>query len=115
MAEPPMNPDLNPAPWEEWERIQKARRFQGKYWARMPNGESCFDVCTRVPTCRRHPRGITLRWCWEVANLFGTIVRDRQPAPMKGRDGIDNVVIPPGTQICTAVVAASSPGADARR
>ena len=41
----------------------------------MPNGESCFDVCTRV------------------SNLFGTIVRDRQPAPMKGRDSIDNIVI----------------------
>ena len=49
--------------------------MEGKYWARMPHGESCFDVCTRV------------------ANLFGTIVRDRKPAPLKGRDGIDNIVI----------------------
>ena len=60
-----------------YERVQRVKRFQGKYWARMPHGESCFDVCTRV------------------ANLFGTIVRDRQPAPLKGRDGIDNLIVVP--------------------
>jgi len=59
----------------EYARGQRAKRFQGRYWARMPSGESCFDVCCRV------------------SNLFGTFIRDREPAPIKGRDSVDNVVI----------------------
>eukprot|EP00928_Gymnodinium_smaydae_P036832 TRINITY_DN25687_c0_g1_i1.p1 TRINITY_DN25687_c0_g1~~TRINITY_DN25687_c0_g1_i1.p1 ORF type:complete len:403 (+),score=46.83 TRINITY_DN25687_c0_g1_i1:58-1266(+) len=60
---------------QEWERAQRAKRFQGKFWARMPNGESCFDVCMRVN------------------NLFGTLMRNREPRPLKGRGPIDNVVV----------------------
>eukprot|EP00466_Bigelowiella_natans_P009703 jgi/Bigna1/76402/fgenesh1_pg.41_\ len=59
----------------EWGRMQRLREHQGKYWARMPMGESCFDVCTRV------------------ANLFETITRDRLPKWSVGRDSVENVII----------------------
>mmetsp|Transcript_8158 Transcript_8158/g.15139 ORF Transcript_8158/g.15139 Transcript_8158/m.15139 type:complete len:401 (+) Transcript_8158:72-1274(+) len=60
---------------EEWRRLQRLRQHQGKFWARMPMGESCFDVCQRV------------------SSMFGAIQRDRQPNWIKGRDGIENIVI----------------------
>eukprot|EP00996_Jenningsia_fusiforme_P002036 NODE_2882_length_1098_cov_15.110582_g2643_i0.p1 GENE.NODE_2882_length_1098_cov_15.110582_g2643_i0~~NODE_2882_length_1098_cov_15.110582_g2643_i0.p1 ORF type:complete len:313 (+),score=43.10 NODE_2882_length_1098_cov_15.110582_g2643_i0:82-1020(+) len=33
---------------EEWARVQAIASHQGKFWARFPLGESCFDVCCRV-------------------------------------------------------------------
>ncbi|GAB5369103.1 hypothetical protein AAMO2058_001376600 [Amorphochlora amoebiformis] len=59
----------------EFKRLQKLRDHQGKFWARMPMGESCFDVCTRV------------------SNLFGAVTRDRSPKWFKGRDAIENIVV----------------------
>ncbi len=32
----------------QWEQFDKHRRFEGKFWARMPAGESRFDVSVRV-------------------------------------------------------------------
>ena len=32
----------------EYEHLQVQKRWRGKYWARMPLGESAFDVCCRV-------------------------------------------------------------------
>ena len=32
----------------QWEQFDKHRRFEGKFWARMPAGESRFDVAVRV-------------------------------------------------------------------
>ena len=32
----------------EWARCQAMADHQGKYWARFPSGESCYDVCCRV-------------------------------------------------------------------
>mmetsp|Transcript_31522 Transcript_31522/g.61718 ORF Transcript_31522/g.61718 Transcript_31522/m.61718 type:complete len:399 (-) Transcript_31522:167-1363(-) len=60
---------------DEWKRLQKLRDHQGKFWARMPMGESCFDVCTRV------------------SNFFSTTARDRSPKWFKGRPGIDNIIV----------------------
>jgi len=33
---------------EEWAHYQKCVNFEGKFWARIPLGESRFDVATRV-------------------------------------------------------------------
>lgn len=38
-------PELFP---NEWAHYQKQERFEGRFWARMPLGESRFDVATRV-------------------------------------------------------------------
>eukprot|EP00301_Raphidiophrys_heterophryoidea_P010203 c15265_g1_i1.p1 GENE.c15265_g1_i1~~c15265_g1_i1.p1 ORF type:complete len:438 (+),score=63.96 c15265_g1_i1:166-1479(+) len=43
----------------EAERCETMKRHQGKFWARFPLGESCFDVCQRVQI------------------LFASIMRDR--------------------------------------
>jgi broad specificity phosphatase PhoE len=32
----------------EWAHYEKLIRFEGRFWARMPLGESRFDVCQRV-------------------------------------------------------------------
>ena len=32
----------------EYEHLQTQKRWRGKFWARMPMGESAFDVCQRV-------------------------------------------------------------------
>eukprot|EP00299_Pterocystis_sp_00344_P012286 c5874_g1_i1.p1 GENE.c5874_g1_i1~~c5874_g1_i1.p1 ORF type:complete len:437 (+),score=89.27 c5874_g1_i1:130-1311(+) len=44
---------------DEWIRCQIMKQHQGRFWARFPLGESCFDVCQRMQI------------------LFGSIVRDR--------------------------------------
>ncbi len=33
---------------DEWDHYDRCCRFEGKFWARMPLGESRFDVCQRV-------------------------------------------------------------------
>jgi 2,3-bisphosphoglycerate-dependent phosphoglycerate mutase len=33
---------------DEWAHYDRCCRFEGKFWARMPLGESRFDVCQRV-------------------------------------------------------------------
>mmetsp|Transcript_20880 Transcript_20880/g.51186 ORF Transcript_20880/g.51186 Transcript_20880/m.51186 type:complete len:390 (+) Transcript_20880:353-1522(+) len=60
---------------DEWQRLQRLRDHQGKFWARMPMGESCFDVCTRV------------------SSLFGTITRDRLTKVNVGREVVDNIIV----------------------
>jgi len=53
----------------EWNYYQKQKKFEGKFWARMPLGESQFDVCLRVQQC------------------FGTFQRDLQ------KHNIENIII----------------------
>jgi broad specificity phosphatase PhoE len=60
---------------DEWAHYQKHEEFEGKFWARMPLGESVFDVAQRVH------------------QSFGTFHRDAE------RHGIDNLVI-----VCHGVV-----------
>eukprot|EP00300_Choanocystis_sp_HF-7_P010069 c16768_g1_i2.p1 GENE.c16768_g1_i2~~c16768_g1_i2.p1 ORF type:complete len:347 (+),score=55.95 c16768_g1_i2:35-1075(+) len=66
---------------QEKVRLQRITEHQGKFWARFPLGESCFDVCQRVrilfgsmfraapvETCIVVSHGITIRafvmmWC----------------------------------------------------
>jgi broad specificity phosphatase PhoE len=59
-------PKLFPA---EHEHFEKCLRFEGRFWARMPLGESRFDVAVRVH------------------QAFGTFQRDREA------HGIENLVI----------------------
>jgi 2,3-bisphosphoglycerate-dependent phosphoglycerate mutase len=54
---------------EESAHYKKQERFEGRFWARMPLGESRFDVATRVH------------------QSFGTFHRDRQ------KHGIDTIVV----------------------
>eukprot|EP00050_Salpingoeca_kvevrii_P021954 m.118931 g.118931 ORF g.118931 m.118931 type:complete len:360 (+) comp9535_c0_seq8:858-1937(+) len=62
---------------DEWHRASIIAEHQGKFWARFPMGESCFDVCVRV------------------AALFGSINRDRFPLRGYRRRGepINTIVI----------------------
>jgi 2,3-bisphosphoglycerate-dependent phosphoglycerate mutase len=53
----------------EYAHYEKCENFEGKFWARMPLGESRFDV-----TCRVH-------------QMFGTWQRDRE------RHGINTVIV----------------------
>lgn len=53
----------------EHAHYQKAQDFEGRFWARMPLGESRFDVCQRVH------------------QFFGTIQRDAE------KHGIDDIVV----------------------
>jgi 2,3-bisphosphoglycerate-dependent phosphoglycerate mutase len=53
----------------EWEHFQRCVDFDGKFWARNPQGESRFDVATRVH------------------QSFGTFHRDA------ARHGIDHLII----------------------
>lgn len=53
----------------EHAHYNKAEEFEGRFWARMPLGESRFDVCQRVH------------------QFFGTIQRDAE------KHGIDNLLI----------------------
>lgn len=53
---------------EEWAHYQKCTEFEGKFWARVPMGESRFDVATRVD------------------QTFGTFARDAE-------EGVENIVI----------------------
>lgn len=50
---------------DEWEHYEKNKRFEGEFWARMPLGESKFDLA-----CRVH-------------QFFGTIQRDAQKHDIK--------------------------------
>ena len=59
-------PRLFPA---EHEHYEKCERFEGRFWARMPLGESRFDVAVRVH------------------QAFGTFMRDRE------QHGIENLVV----------------------
>lgn len=54
---------------QEYAYYEKQLRFEGRFWARMPLGESRFDVATRVH------------------QAFGTFQRDLQ------RHGIDHLVV----------------------
>eukprot|EP00667_Euglena_gracilis_P016632 EG_transcript_17416 len=54
----------------EWARCQAMANHQGKFWARFPAGESCFDVCCRV------------------ANLFHTLLNGQDQ-----EDPVDTVII----------------------
>jgi 2,3-bisphosphoglycerate-dependent phosphoglycerate mutase len=53
---------------EEWAHYQKCVEFEGKFWARVPMGESRFDVATRVD------------------QTFATFARDEE-------QGVENIVI----------------------
>ena len=53
----------------ESEHYKRACAYEGKFWARMPLGESIFDVSVRVH------------------QAFGTFLRDRE------KYGIDNIVV----------------------
>jgi len=53
----------------EYEHYKKCEDFEGKFWARMPMGESRFDVALRVHQC------------------FGTFHRDRE------KHGIENIIV----------------------
>jgi 2,3-bisphosphoglycerate-dependent phosphoglycerate mutase len=59
-------PKLFPA---EHAHYRKAEQFEGRFWARMPLGESRFDVCQRVH------------------QFFGTIQRDAE------RHGIERIMV----------------------
>jgi broad specificity phosphatase PhoE len=52
----------------EWAHYSKCEQFQGRFWARMPLGESRWDVATRVH------------------QAFGTFHRDRER-------GVDDIVV----------------------
>ncbi len=53
---------------EEWAHYRKCIEFEGKFWARVPMGESRFDVATRVD------------------QTFATFARDEEA-------GVENIVI----------------------
>jgi 2,3-bisphosphoglycerate-dependent phosphoglycerate mutase len=53
----------------EWEHYDRAERHEGKFWARMPLGESRFDVAVRIH------------------EAFGTFHRDAE------RHGVRNIVV----------------------
>jgi 2,3-bisphosphoglycerate-dependent phosphoglycerate mutase len=54
---------------KEHAHYKKAEEFEGRFWARMPLGESRFDVCQRVH------------------QFFGTIQRDAE------RHGIEDIIV----------------------
>lgn len=53
----------------EWAHYDKCQRFEGRFWARMPLGESRFDVTLRVH------------------QIFGTWLRDKE------KHGIDTIIV----------------------
>eukprot|EP00300_Choanocystis_sp_HF-7_P011043 c17278_g1_i1.p1 GENE.c17278_g1_i1~~c17278_g1_i1.p1 ORF type:complete len:282 (+),score=58.02 c17278_g1_i1:59-904(+) len=72
---------------KEKDRIARMKAFHGKFWARTPLGESCFDVCLRVrvlfDSIMRAPgdrciivsHGVTIRafvmmWCRRTPEWF---------------------------------------------
>lgn len=54
---------------DEWAHYERCRAFDGRFWARLPLGESRFDVAQRVH------------------QAFGTFQRDAQ------RHGIDRIIV----------------------
>ena len=62
----------------EYEHLQTQKRWRGKYWARMPMGESAFDVCQRV------------------SQLFSSILKWREGAADEGSDAQVVIVVSHG-------------------
>ncbi len=94
----------------EWSQYEKHRRFEGKFWARMPAGESRFDVAVRVHqsfgTFHRDAEsddvrcvivvchGVTLRaflmmWCHLTPEWFETEPNPHSCAIRRIEDGVD--------------------------
>lgn len=100
-------PELFP---HEYEQFEKHRRFEGKFWARMPAGESRFDVAVRVHqsfgTFHRDAvsegidcvivvcHGVTLRaflmmWCHLSPEWFEAEANPLNAAVRRIEDGVD--------------------------